>query len=98
MPPEPRYLTLREVADELVVSRDAVHSWITVGLLMEGQRVYLQAIRAGIAWRVRPEDLRAFLRTLNGRDVPLIGDLEREQELNREASARLDRRLGKPKE
>src|SRR5260370_39501552 len=46
-------LTPEEVAARLRVSRRTVYAWLKIGRL--------RGLRAGKAWRIRPEDLDAFL-------------------------------------
>lgn len=93
-------LTTFEVGEELKVDHCTVHYWLHEGLIMaDGARVSLQdlgAFRAGWAWRIPREALLEFLRRKNGREVVLPADRRRQQEEARAASARLDKRLGKP--
>jgi excisionase family DNA binding protein len=46
-------LTPEEVAERLRVSRPTVYAWLKMGRL--------RGLRAGKAWRIRPDDLSAFL-------------------------------------
>jgi excisionase family DNA binding protein len=46
-------LTPEEVAERLRVSRPTVYAWLKIGRL--------RGLRAGKAWRIRPDDLTAFL-------------------------------------
>lgn len=48
------YLTPEEVANELRVSIDAIYKW-----LREGK---LKGVRVASLWRIRREDLAAFLK------------------------------------
>lgn len=48
-----RYLSAREVAEELDVSVQAVREWIRKG--------WLPAVRVGRRFRVTPEDVAAFV-------------------------------------
>lgn len=52
-PGEPELLTPAEVAALLRVTRRTVYQWITDGRL--------PALRAGGRWRIRREDIEAFL-------------------------------------
>lgn len=47
--------TPEEVAIKLKVSRRTVYEWLRKGRL--------HGLRAGQGWRIRPEDLEAFLQT-----------------------------------
>jgi excisionase family DNA binding protein len=58
----PTYYTPEEVAGELRVTRRTVYEWLRTGRL--------PGLRAGRWWRIRPEDVAAFLRETNGRPEP----------------------------
>lgn len=63
IPVAPRYLSPREVA-ECLPGRHHSHKilrWILEGLLVEGRRVRLSAVRIGARWWVAREDLETFL-------------------------------------
>lgn len=49
------FLTPEEVADQLKVTRRTVYEWL--------RRGQLHGLKAGHAWRIRPEDLESFLHT-----------------------------------
>jgi excisionase family DNA binding protein len=49
----PKYYTPKEVAEELRVSERSVYDWLTTGRL--------GAVRAGKYWRIRREDIEAFM-------------------------------------
>jgi excisionase family DNA binding protein len=55
-------LTPEEVAERLRVSRPTVYAWLKIGRL--------QGLRAGKAWRIRPEDLTAFLQRNSSLETP----------------------------
>jgi excisionase family DNA binding protein len=53
-----KYYTPREVAQELRVTERTIYEWLTTGRL--------RGMRAGTRWRIRPEDVQAFLEGTKG--------------------------------
>src|SRR5688572_1275124 len=53
-----KYYTPKEVARELRVTERTVYEWLTTGRL--------RGMRAGTRWRIRPEDLEAFMQAKHG--------------------------------
>jgi len=53
MEKENRLLTINEAAEILAVTPRAVYEWIRNGKL--------QGVKIGVLWRIRPEDLEAFI-------------------------------------
>jgi excisionase family DNA binding protein len=53
-----KYYTPKEVARELRVTERTVYEWLTTGRL--------RGMRAGTRWRIRPEELEAFMQTKHG--------------------------------
>jgi excisionase family DNA binding protein len=53
MPVEDRLWRVSEAADYLAMSQDTIHNWIKSGRL--------KASRIGRFWRIRPQDLEAFI-------------------------------------
>jgi excisionase family DNA binding protein len=64
----PTYLTVNEIAEELRVKPRTVRLWLDSGAL--------RGIKAGRQWRVRPEDLEAFVAQSAQRPVLVPGDEE----------------------
>lgn len=80
----PEWLTPEEVADELRVTRRAVYKWLNTGAL--------KGAKAGHVWRIRREDLEAFL-DLNGRnghDEPTAEELAESEQAWRDYLAGRD--------
>ncbi|MBX6377927.1 MAG: helix-turn-helix domain-containing protein [Clostridia bacterium] len=63
-----RLLTPEEVADQLRVTRRTVYEWLRTGRL--------RGLRAGQFWRIRPEDVEAFLETGDEEERLSAEDLE----------------------
>jgi len=53
MEKENRLLTINEAAEMLAATPRAVYEWIRNGKL--------QGVKIGVLWRIRPEDLEAFI-------------------------------------
>jgi excisionase family DNA binding protein len=53
--------TVRQVADRLGVSTDAVRQWVRPGLPKFGRLIRLESVHVGKTVKVRPEALEAFL-------------------------------------
>jgi excisionase family DNA binding protein len=77
------YYTPEEVAEELRVTRRTVYEWLRTGRL--------RGLRAGRWWRIRPEDMDAFLRETNGRPErkPLVLRPDPEQARKNQAAIEL---------
>jgi excisionase family DNA binding protein len=58
---EQKYLTVKEVAEELRVSRQAVYDWINAG--------QLRAVRAGDRVRIPREALDEFVKPVRTTDI-----------------------------
>jgi excisionase family DNA binding protein len=64
----PTYLTVNEIAEELRVKPRTVRQWLDSGAL--------HGIKAGRQWRVRPENLEAFIEQSAQRPVLVPSDEE----------------------
>src|SRR5260370_40901188 len=53
-----KYYTPREVAQELRVTERTIYEWLTTGRI--------RGMRAGTRWRIRPEDVEAFMKCTSG--------------------------------
>jgi excisionase family DNA binding protein len=80
-----KYYTAKEVAQELRVTQRTIYEWLTTGRL--------RGARAGTRWRIRPEDLEAFMNGAKG-DVGR-GSLPAAEIDAAEHAARVDALVGK---
>jgi excisionase family DNA binding protein len=78
----PTYYTPEEVAGELRVTRRTVYEWLRNGRL--------RGLRAGRWWRIRPEDVAAFLQETNGRAAPKPLNWEPDPEQARKNQAAIE--------
>jgi excisionase family DNA binding protein len=79
-----KYYTPKEVAQELRVTERTVYEWLTSGRL--------RGMRAGSRWRIRPEDIQAFLQGRKGHATILSEPEEFDAE---EHAVRVDALMGK---
>jgi excisionase family DNA binding protein len=64
-----RHYTPQELAKSLRVDQDSVYQWIHRGVVRDGRRVHLRAVRPGRYLRVPQSALDAFLVILNPEQV-----------------------------
>ena len=63
-------LSLGQAAARCRVSRRTIYNWLTKGIRVRGQVVYLRAVRMGGWWRTSDKDLAEFTDTLTGASPP----------------------------
>jgi excisionase family DNA binding protein len=79
-----KYYTPKEVAQELRVTERTVYEWLTSGRL--------RGMRAGSRWRIRPEEIEAFLQGRQGGAIIVSQPAEIDAD---EHAARVDALMGK---
>src|SRR5436189_3766354 len=80
-----KYYTPKEVAQELRVTQRTIYEWLTTGRL--------RGVRAGTRWRIRPEDVEAFMKGTSG---DAVAPSEPAAEVDAaEHAARVDALVGK---
>jgi hypothetical protein len=82
--------TTTSIAHELDVSPGVVIRWITQGILVGSERVYLHGERHGQRWRVWPEDLERFIAAKSSR-MPSLPTM-REQKATERLAVQMDAR------
>ena len=80
-----KYYTPKEVAQELRVTQRTIYEWLTTGRL--------RGMRAGTRWRIRPEDVQAFMRVTDRGGI--VGSQPAAEIDAAEHEARVDALVGK---